>query len=69
VGILTLNFRRLNAKADRGEKELEDSDVSEPEEPEIMEGIRPFYGQGTDVLCRRTINRDSDTPVKRVDDI
>ncbi|OIW26753.1 MFS general substrate transporter [Coniochaeta ligniaria NRRL 30616] len=26
VGILTLNFRRLNAQADRGEKELEDSD-------------------------------------------
>lgn len=31
VGILSLNFRRLNGQADRGEKELEDSDVSEPE--------------------------------------
>jgi MFS family permease len=28
VGIMTLNFRRLNAQADRGERELEDSDVS-----------------------------------------
>lgn len=28
VAILTLNFKRLNAQADRGERELEDSDVS-----------------------------------------
>jgi len=29
VGILSLNFRRLNAQADRGERELETSDVSD----------------------------------------
>jgi hypothetical protein len=45
VGILSVNFRRLNGQADRGERELEDSDVS------VTEVRCRSYMQETDVIA------------------
>jgi hypothetical protein len=54
VALLTLTFWRQNRKAERGEIELEDSDVS----------VSTILQRKLLTICRRIIRRDSDIPIK-----